>query len=340
MRKGGFVLWEENKPNRTLDFDELVRMITEGEIEAPTISAEDINARVTRARGRIIFWLLFIPAVWFIGKFVHHRTEFQLLVVLAEVHGVLSWLALICRYDTIISVEEPAIVTRYPLEPQPTDVLDSDNGANECEADSCNSCGWTIAESAQAALEPDIEALVPSDRPDGSEQTPPAETVTTLRRWTRVLRDVAWNTLVEPPCAVFWAFTAPMQYLWDITHGPLVRIRNPIKPRDHYLTFDQGLVTVWGSIGMSFFTFLGWGVIWRDGSIFSSSMMQEVWSKASLFLCLQPFILVLVPRWVVRRVPKVVKVVAFVLYGLIYSTARLSIFLITFDSARRWLVFH
>ncbi|KAF9444180.1 hypothetical protein P691DRAFT_807750, partial [Macrolepiota fuliginosa MF-IS2] len=111
--KGGFVLWEDNKPAKTLTFTDLVRMIKAGEVEPPTISKEAILARTTKTRGRIAVWFLYFLMFWFVCKF---KSNTPALVELATFHTYMSWYSFFWRSDTILGVVEPVVIMRKPRE--------------------------------------------------------------------------------------------------------------------------------------------------------------------------------------------------------------------------------
>ncbi|KAF9442880.1 hypothetical protein P691DRAFT_788861 [Macrolepiota fuliginosa MF-IS2] len=113
--KGGFVLWENNKPAKTLDFTELVRMIEAGEIEPPVISKEDIRSRTTRTPGcaKTVF-LLYYSSLWLITKF--GKSNIIALRELATLHMAMSWYSFLLHFDVILGVVEPVVITQKPRE--------------------------------------------------------------------------------------------------------------------------------------------------------------------------------------------------------------------------------
>ncbi|KAF9442052.1 hypothetical protein P691DRAFT_779580 [Macrolepiota fuliginosa MF-IS2] len=65
-----------------------------------------------------------------------------------------------------------------------------------------------------------------------------------------------------------------------------------------------------------------------------SEVEQTVWRVSCYFLMLQPVILLLAPARVRAKIGESVKMAFYVLYNILYSAARLSIFFIVFYSIR------
>lgn len=109
MLKGGFVLWEDDKPAKTLGLLELINMIKAGEVDPPTITKEEIHARTKRTYGRLLPFLSYVLIIWFTIKF---REGVPILVGFASTHALVNWYAIALCSNAIIGVTEPVVVMR------------------------------------------------------------------------------------------------------------------------------------------------------------------------------------------------------------------------------------
>lgn len=84
---------------------------------------------------------------------------------------------------------------------------------------------------------------------------------------------------------------------------------------------------------------MSWTAFFRAGKYipFPSEVEQQIWLGSSLFLSLQPIILLLAPQRVRARLWTGFKSIFFALYNIVYAVARLSIFFVAFYACRNKL---
>ncbi|KAJ3567608.1 hypothetical protein NP233_g6257 [Leucocoprinus birnbaumii] len=304
INRGGFVLWEDNKPPKVLSIVDIATLVKSKEIEVPRLSKKDIFARSVRAPGYIAVWFLALPHYWFIRKFI---SVLPILCVLAVTHGMLRWYAYFWDSTTIIAVKEPVIIVRKSQkEKEKIDLVDIEADAigNEKAIKALTSDKPELSDYSEKTEEPEDEIPHPvtEERPESS---------------------IFWQILsffVRPPFQVILAITTPMRIQW----WNLSRSKS------------NGVLTGACWIAGTAVTLLGWGQYYTLATqmTFPSSIEGQIWRASSLFMALQPFILLLAPRFIRSMVWRPVRRCVWVMYNLVYAAARVSILAIAFHSVK------
>lgn len=301
---GGFVLWEDNKPTKTLSFNDIIRMSKSGEIELPSLSKKDIFARSTRAPGRIAVWFLALPHYWFLRKFF---LVLPALTMFAVTHGMVSWYAYFWRSTTIVAVVEPIVLFRKAEKEKLTSDDVTGGTGEEVLQTSYNS------EKAVGTISSELLSNGPALSEKTTAPDDNSEDVDGISVFCLVPIYVYASIFF-----VVTAATSPMRIQWK------------------NISKQKLWVAVAFYIAGTVVTLLGWaGYYYPSKELpFPSEIERQIWRMSTLFLASQPLILLLVPRFIRVRIWGWVRNLIWIVYNLGYAATRISIFYVAFHSIK------
>jgi hypothetical protein len=122
---GGFMLYVDGKPNHTLQPDEVLKLIREGCIDAPTLTANQIH---DKSKGNAISkGLIMLQVAWFIMQLltraIYHLETTQLEAGTLA-FAVLNFLIYAVWWNKPLNVQCPHPVYRKPTKPTPDNHID------------------------------------------------------------------------------------------------------------------------------------------------------------------------------------------------------------------------
>ncbi|KAG2112824.1 hypothetical protein BD769DRAFT_1114818 [Suillus cothurnatus] len=122
---GGFMLYVDGKPNHTLQPDEVLKLIREGCIDAPTLTANQIH---DKSKGNAISkGLIMLQVAWFIMQLLTraiYRLETTQLEAGTLAFAVLNFLIYAVWWNKPLNVQCPHPVYRKPTKPTPNNHID------------------------------------------------------------------------------------------------------------------------------------------------------------------------------------------------------------------------
>ncbi|KAF9440730.1 hypothetical protein P691DRAFT_767320 [Macrolepiota fuliginosa MF-IS2] len=229
------------------------------------------------------------------------------------VHTYMSCCSSFWRSSAILGVVEPIVIMRKSQEKVKEALILEDDAAEQEKLSSETLVDLTDPEDEKTEMHStEPAAVVPADTPDRN---------TALNMvWARIL--TVFEILVGIINLLFLfmrATTVSMVTQWRTISSP-------------HLNF----VTVAHYIAQTVVTILCWcmalGALRNPSPL--SEIEQKVWRVSCYFLMLQPVILLLAPARMRAKIGECVKTTFYVLYRILYSAARLSIFFIAFYSIR------